>query len=89
MTIRAFIPILVLAWLAQTPASQADPLKDRFRERLAKINQIKESKEVGETYLGLLEFVSGTASDQDTAKLVEAENVDRKKVYAKIADDVG
>ena len=67
-------------------AESAKDLKDRMKARLPEINQLKASGIIGEGNDGLLGFVGGAA---DNATIVNAENNDRRKVYAAIAKQQG
>lgn len=83
-----YIPFLMMICLLVTaPAiSQGASIKDRMAARIPVINSLKAAGVVGENNQGLLEFRSGDKSKQD---VVNAENSDRKKVYAAIAKKEG
>ncbi len=60
----------------------AQEIKERFKERLPVIVELKEAGIVGENNLGYLEFRGAVKKNED---VVNAENADRKKVYEAIA----
>ncbi len=77
--------IFVLA--AGARAENAE-LKARFLERKPLLDKMKDLGWVGENNLGFLEFRSETGKSEENGKVVEAENADRKTVYAEIAAQV-
>jgi len=66
--------------------SFAEGEKDRMIQRAPKIAALKASGVVGEMANGLLGLVKASPADQ---ALVDAENADRKTVYAEIARNSG
>ena len=60
----------------------AQGIKERFKERLPVIVELKEAGIVGENNLGYLEFRGAVKKNED---VVNAENADRKRVYEAIA----
>ncbi len=67
-------------------STRAQDIKDRFKDRLPAINQLKAKGIVGENNQGFLEFVGDKREDAD---VVAAENADRRTVYASIAAKQG
>ncbi len=63
----------------QASADELDDLKKRFNERYKELLRIKGEGTIGENYKGLIEE-RGSLTGAD-AKLVEAENTDRKRLY--------
>jgi len=63
-------------------------IKDRFADRLPKINKLKETLAIGENNKGYLEIKNDKISEEDK-KVVEDENADRKKVYKMLAQKTG
>ena len=60
----------------------AQGIKERFKDRLPVIVELKKAGIVGENNLGYLEFRGAVKKNED---VVNAENEDRKKVYEAIA----
>ena len=83
----AIVIVVLMASSAVLPA-QGDPLKERFIQRKPKINAMKNQGKVGENNRGLLEIRSPNVNDKERA-IVQAENADRRKVYQRIAANVG
>ena len=63
-------------------AAFADNIKERMKQRLPQIVDLKNRGIVGETNTGYLGFVTAKKEKQD---VVAAENEDRKAVYTQIA----
>ena len=84
------IPVIFLfVGLLVTPVSAfagADELKERFKDRLPVIKELKDKGVVGENNKGYLEFVGGK---QERPDVVSAENNDRRIVYTAIAKKQG
>ena len=59
-------------------------IKERFEERLPLINKLKKSLTIGENNKGYLTIKDQKITAKDKA-IVEAENIDRKKVYTMLA----
>jgi uncharacterized protein len=78
--------ILICLFIAVPTTSQGASVKERMASRLPVINSLKSAGIIGENNMGLLEFRSGDKAKQD---VVNAENSDRKKVYAVIAKKQG
>lgn len=70
-----------------THADELSDLKTRFASRDPQIQQLKIAGKVGETYTGYLD-TPGSASGEEK-KLIEAENDDRRKLYALLAKKEG
>ncbi len=68
---------------ANTAFSQG--IKERMKERLPVILELKNKGIVGENSMGYLEFTGSTREKED---VVEAENSDRQKVYENIAGEL-
>jgi uncharacterized protein YdbL (DUF1318 family) len=60
-------------------------LKERFLQRMPLLEQMKTLEWIGENNLGFLVFRSDAGQSQENIKVVNAENQDRKTVYAEIA----
>lgn len=81
--------VLVLAVLASMFVVQgtfANGIKERMKQRLPVIVQMKLDGVVGENSHGFLEFVTANKVNAD---VVEAENSDRKAVYSAISAQQG
>lgn len=87
MKALSILAILVMTAFIALPASAEDEgtIKARMADRVAKIDKLKKDQVVGESNAGLLEF-QGPKQDEG---LVNAENADRKAVYAIIAQRTG
>lgn len=68
------------------PTAFADEIKDRMKNRLPVILELKAKGIVGENNQGYLEFIGGKREKPD---VVAAENEDRKAVYTAIAKQQG
>lgn len=78
------LAIIVLFGLAVPMALAQDAgLKQRLEQRLPAMDDLRQRQIVGENNRGFLE-VRGSATAEET-RLVEAENRDRKEVYALLA----
>jgi uncharacterized protein YdbL (DUF1318 family) len=64
----------------------AGDLKERFKARLPIIKALKEKQIIGENNKGFLELITDKKEKTD---VVDAENSDRRKVYAAIAQQEG
>jgi len=86
---RSFLKISVgfvfILFFMATFVQGAD-IKSRMQARLPQIIKLKSQGIIGENNQGLLEFRSGNKSG---AKIVNAENSDRQKVYNAIAKQQG
>lgn len=76
----AFVVFVIALIVAQT--TWADGIKNRMMARLPAINELKAQGIVGENNQGYLEF---RTADRSQAKVVDAENTDRRAVYEAIA----
>lgn len=83
-TAIVFTFLMTLLWCA-APATSAS-IKDRMTERLPTIIALKDQGVIGENARGYLEYRTGNKPDQ---QVVEAENKDRRLVYAQIAKNQG
>jgi uncharacterized protein len=81
------VPLLTLLLPASASGADMQELQQRFKERFAKLQELKSAGTIGETSEGFVEFVKDKSSD--AAKLVEAENSDRRELYALLAKDEG
>jgi uncharacterized protein YdbL (DUF1318 family) len=66
--------------------ASAEGLKDRFLARSPVIGDLMDRRIVGENKSGFLEFVGGKKENQ---AVVDAENLDRQKLYSAIAKKRG
>ena len=73
---------LIVLMLSCAALASAEGEKERFRQRDPQIRALKTSGIIGEKTNGLLGLVKESAADK---ALVDAENADRKAVYAEIA----
>jgi len=62
--------------------------QEQMKKRLPEVAQLKTQKVVGETSAGFLALVKGDG-DAAARQLVDAENADRKAVYAAVAAKTG
>jgi uncharacterized protein len=74
--------LILLGVLLAMGTAGADGIKDRMKQRLPAIVDLKTQGIVGENNQGYLAFVTGKKSQE---ALVAAENKDRKTIYAYIA----
>ncbi len=81
---RTYWSILVAAMVLFSSAAFSQGIKDRFKERLPRIIELKNKGVIGEDNLGYLNFVGDS---KEGADVVEAENRDRRQVYEKIAQE--
>ncbi|MDD3118426.1 MAG: YdbL family protein [Victivallales bacterium] len=63
-------------------ASPSDDIRTRMKERLPKLNKLKDAGVIGEDNKG---FIAIRDKSADTGNVVGAENTDRKAVYVAIA----
>lgn len=89
VTVMSLILALLLAPAALRAADAPDEaaLQKRFKARYPQLQQLKTDGVIGETSEGYVEFVD--KKDAKAAKVVEAENDDRKALYKLIADKEG
>lgn len=83
-TAIVFTFLVTLLWCA-APATSAS-IKDRMTARLPTIIALKDQGVIGENAQGYLEYRTGNKPEQ---QVVEAENKDRRLVYAQIAKNQG
>jgi uncharacterized protein YdbL (DUF1318 family) len=74
--------LVVLGLLALMGTAAADGIKDRMKQRLPAIVELKAKGIVGENNSGYLAFVTGQTRQEE---IVESENKDRKAIYTQIA----
>ena len=89
MKIKVLMGIMSLAILGSFVFSAmafGQDIKARIKARLPIIQALKAEGIVGENFAGYLEFRGSNKKNED---VVKAENVDRKKVYTKIAKQTG
>ncbi len=85
-----FIFLITLGLISFAAIGQETNLRElqaRIRERLPRINELKQAEMVGENNQGYLTVRKKPAREeqaQEVKKLVEQENNDRKKVYTMI-----
>jgi uncharacterized protein YdbL (DUF1318 family) len=75
---------LVTGFASQAHAADLSAVKSRMSERLGKVVALKQDGSFGENNLGYL--TARKAVSAEDAKLLAAENTDRKIVYQAIAD---
>jgi len=80
------ISLLVVSFLFSRASAFGEDIKARMKARLPIIVELKAKGTIGENSIGLLQFIGPNKERED---LVNAENVDRKKVYAAIAKQQG
>ena len=76
----------ILATIVFSLHVYADDIKSRMQSRLPAIKELKIAGVIGENNKGYLEFVGSLRKGGD---VVQAENSDRKEVYAAIAQQQG
>jgi uncharacterized protein YdbL (DUF1318 family) len=74
--------LFLLALLVQAESAE---LKQRFLQRKPLLEDMKNQGWVGENNLGFLSFRGAAGQSKENTQLVQAENEDRKTVYAEIA----
>jgi len=79
----AFLAGLFL--LAVFVQAESAELKERFLQRKPQLEKMKDPGWIGENNLGFLVFRSDAGQSEENIKVVNAENEDRKTVYAEIA----
>lgn len=85
---RRSIVVMVLIGVISmfATAAGAQDIKERMKNRLPVINELKKNGVVGENNKGFLEFIGGKTEKAD---VVTAENADRQEVYGAIARQQG
>lgn len=86
------LALLLLGVVAAGPALAGDgkdEITARAKERFPKIASLKDAGRVGETSRGFLEAVKpADAKSEEVGPLVDAENADRRKLYAILAREL-
>ncbi len=77
--------LLLLAVFVQAESVE---MKERFLQRQPLLEEMKDQGWIGENNLGFLVFMSEAGQNKENSKIVNAENQDRKSVYAEIAAKV-
>ena len=84
---RLFLLVFALAGAAPlAPAQDLGAVRQQMRQRLPVLDGLKASGAVGEDNRG---FVAVREARENAAQVVEAENADRRVVYAAIAKQTG
>jgi uncharacterized protein len=78
------LSISMVAVVAFSSVAFCQGIKERFKERLPRIIELKNQGVIGEDNKGYLDFVGAS---KEGADIVEAENRDRGLVYEKIAQE--
>ena len=82
-TLAFLVAVLVgFAFVMPARAENLEQVKERMKARLPAVTALLATKAVGENNKGYLEFV---AAERAQADVVQAENADRRAVYAAIA----
>ena len=84
LTVFGLLALTALNLSAQDLAA----VQARMKERLPQVAQLKTQKVIGEDYAGFLALVKTDAA-ATVRELVQAENADRKVVYAALAAKAG
>ncbi len=71
--------------LAVAVRAESAELKERFLQRKPLLEKMKGQEWIGENNLGFLVFRSTAGQSKENMQVVQAENEDRKTVYAEIA----
>jgi uncharacterized protein YdbL (DUF1318 family) len=80
----------VFAVSSHAGAATEAELRERFKERYPELLKAKSAGKIGENTQGFVEIVnSSDAADEKLAKLTDAENADRRALYALIAEEEG
>ena len=89
MTIAAALLAMLSFGSAPVLAQETDlaELQKRFKARHAEVQKLKSAGVVGETTEGYLDYVEKKTAD--AAKIVDAENADRRKLYTALAEKEG
>jgi len=77
--------LFLLALFVQAESAE---LKERFLQRKPLLENMKNQGWVGENNLGFLSFRGSAGQSKENTQVVQAENEDRKTVYAEIAAKV-
>lgn len=84
-TAALLVGVFLLALLVQAESAE---LKQRFLQRKPLLEDMKNQGWVGENNLGFLSFRGAAGQSKENTQVVQAENEDRKTVYAEIAAKV-
>ncbi len=76
------VTVIMTAFICTTLNAQAPALKERMLARVPAINDLKDKGLIGENNAGYLAYRTDARPQQE---LINAENQDRKTVYAEIA----
>ena len=85
---RKLITLIVAGFAAATVALYAEDLgvvKQRMAQRLPQLATLKKQKTVGEDRAGYVQVVDTAKATSEAKATVDAENADRREVYAAIA----
>lgn len=77
--------VLIICFLFPT-ALFAQGIKERMKERLPVIIELKTDGIIGENFQGFLAFLTDNKQSQD---IIDSENIDREKIYSYIAEKEG
>lgn len=83
---KIMITLLLGCFFIIGTTAWGESIKTRMKNRLPTIIALKDKGIVGETNRGYLQFMGASKENED---VVNAENEDRKKVYAAIAKQQG
>ena len=81
-SIKSLLVMVIALSFVFCSTAFADSIKERMKQRLPQIVDIKNKGIVGETNTGYLGYVTAKKEKQD---VVAAENEDRKAIYTQIA----
>lgn len=79
----ALLALLMVPSMGLGKTSKMQQLRERFKQRYPQVEALKQAGIVGETDGGYLDYVK--QKDPEAEKIVDAENADRKALYAEIA----
>jgi uncharacterized protein YdbL (DUF1318 family) len=82
LLVCAVLPLARVAW-----ADSRKEIEDRLEKRYARLFEVEIKGKVGETWQGYVDSVQKSRLDDDTQKLIDAENADRKDLYRIIAEN--
>lgn len=85
---RIALAVVFLATCTLAHADQAADLQARFKQRYPHLIELKTAGAVGETSVGMIDFVKGGA-DAPTQQFVSEENADRTALYTLLASKNG
>lgn len=80
--LTAILALVIMGVLAAAGPVLSQGIKERMKERLPVIAELKKQGIVGESNRGYLDFVSSRKTNED---LIAQENQDRKTIYSQIA----